>query len=53
MLNKVKIITERAWAYALRKSEFLRFVFRGDSGVATRELEDGGADWYGAAWERE
>ena len=53
MLNKVKTIAGRAWTYALRKSEFLRFVFRGDSGVATREPEDGGADWYDADWEGE
>ena len=53
MLNKVKTIAERAWTYALRKSEFLRFVFRGDSGSATQEPRDGGTDWYGADWERE
>ena len=43
MLNKVKAIAGRAWAYALRKSEFLRFVFHGDDGNA----------WYDADWERE
>ena len=53
MLNKVKTIAERAWTYALRKSEFLRFVFRGDSSAAVREPEDGGDAWYGADWERE
>ena len=53
MLNKVKIITGRAWAYALRKSEFLRFVFRGDSGAAAREPENSSGAWYGADWERE
>ena len=53
MLNKVKTIAERAWTYALRKSEFLRFVFRGASGSATQEPEDGGDAWYDADWERE
>ena len=54
MLNKVKTIAGRAWAYALGKSEFLRFVFRGDSGAAAaREPKDGGDAWYDADWERE
>ena len=53
MLNKVKIIAERAWAYALRKSDFLRFVFRGDSGAAAREPEDSGGARYDADWEGE
>ena len=53
MLNKVKAIAGRAWAYALRKSEFLRFIFHGDAGKPTWQPEDGGDAWYDADWERE
>ena len=37
MLSKAKIILGRAWAYALRKSEFLRYVIRGEDEEAEKE----------------
>ena len=53
MLKKVKIIARRAWTYVLSKSDFLRFVFRGDAGETPRQPEDDDAAWYDADWEGE
>ena len=53
MLNKAKTIVGRAWAYALRKSEFLRFVFRADAGETTWQPENNDAAWFDTDWEGE
>lgn len=51
MIVKAVSIAKRAWEYALRKSDFLRFIFQNDEAEHESAHKNDAPDWNDADWE--
>ena len=51
MIIRAATIAKRAWEYALRHSEFLRFVFLGEETERSYETKEVGPNWPDTDWE--